>query len=129
MTELRKRKVPQYQQEISAIVVNEELVDELEWKTEQYRQQKELMESELNSEYSLFERIKQEENRKYYRLKAEYDKALERERAIDLQIREFDEASREIMKRSESCIIEASRKMQFVDDKISLAEFNRIRQV
>jgi len=128
ITEMRKQKIPEYEQEIKNIVVNDDLLDEIEWKSEQIKQEKEQIESEISAEHKIFERIKSEETLKLNMLKKEYDKVLEKEKIIDLQIEEFDSASKEMLKHSESCILEANHKVKTLSSNIEQIAQNCIFQ-
>lgn len=119
---LKKIKVPQYKQEIRKIVVDKDLFDEIEWKTEQVRRERESVESEIREQYNRFEEIKKSECSKFNIIKAQYDKMLEDEIGMDKRIIEFDETSKKITKNAQSSINIINHKIMEVSSKISEME-------
>jgi hypothetical protein len=126
---VRKRKMPQYQQEIRSIVINDGMIEDLEWKSEDVRRERLLIEDEINSQRLLFQRLILEENRKYESLRKEYDDAVRERLRIDKEIGEIDDISRELLRKSESCILEANYKLKHINSPTSEIENNCILHI
>lgn len=125
-SEHRRRKMPEYQREIRAMAIDDGLVEDLEWQSEEARRQYLLVQDEINSQRELFQRLILEENEKYENLRREYDEAVEERTRIDQEIDEIDDISREFLKRSESCMLEANHRLRRVNSSISEIENNCI---
>lgn len=104
ITEAKRRKLPRYKQEIKSFVIDEEYINELDWKTEQFRQEKEVVESDIKQQYQIFEEVKRKENEHYMKIKSVFDTVSQEETGVDDRIEEFTKAENEIIAAAESSI-------------------------
>ncbi len=100
------------------------LADELDWRAEQLRRETSLAENELRTQHATFERVRSEAEVKYSELKKEYDTWMDRERAVDQQIVDFDSARQEVKRRSQSRLEEFGDKLHSANEAISSIEAN-----
>jgi len=121
-SEFRKRKMPQYQQEIRSMAINDGIIEDLEWKSEEVRREYSLIEDEVNSQRLFFQQLILEENRKYESLRKEYDDVVKERLRIDKEVSEIDDTSYEFLRKSESCILEANYRLKRANSSISEIE-------
>ena len=117
--ELKKQAMPRYKEEIKLIDVNENIMNDIEWKIEQIRHEKYLVENEIKNQHRNFEKIKIEEGRKYNSLLTVYNNTVNDERIIDKEIDNYDELYNEELKRTQSSISDATLKMKSLNYSIS----------
>jgi hypothetical protein len=115
----RRRQVPRYHQQIRAITIDEDLIDELEWKTQQFRQQKDSLEGEIAAHAKEFEDIKLLESQKYAKIKAVYDKVAKEHEHVNTKLNEFNALASTIITDAESSVTSLQDKVSTVETKIS----------
>jgi len=115
----RKRKVPIYKQEINAIVVDEELADELEWKAEQIIQQQKVVENEFEQDLKAFEQFKKEQAEKYEIVKNVFDNVLEAEQGMNIKFNEINKTEEKVKKESDRRLSALGEKLSVLQNSIS----------
>ena len=122
VTEARTKKLPVYKREIHSIVVDEERMDELEWKAEQCKQQREVIAGELEKELGIFEEIRRVEQDKYSSVMELFDSALEEEKSVDRSMEKLKNFEVEIKSSAERSINSLNQKIATVRNKVSQLE-------
>ncbi len=124
LANVRRKKVPVYQQEIRAMVVDEDMIDEIEWRTEQCRQQRQVVEREVERQAGVFEELKQGEMSKYRVVKIVHDQVSEEGRRLDARMGELRDSIEGIKADSEKTISLIMKRMNTVRNRISQLEID-----
>jgi len=116
--ELKRKKTPEYKQEIRKIDINTNLVNNLEVETQSIIQEQLSIQREMQADKENFEEIITEEDNKYNRLVMEYDETIESMRAIEKEIEECDTLYKEEFLRTQSSLLKATQRVKSLDASI-----------
>eukprot|EP01022_Parablepharisma_sp_SALTPOND_P033270 TRINITY_DN88393_c1_g1_i1.p1 TRINITY_DN88393_c1_g1~~TRINITY_DN88393_c1_g1_i1.p1 ORF type:complete len:426 (+),score=63.27 TRINITY_DN88393_c1_g1_i1:4049-5326(+) len=122
-SERRRRKIPEYKHTIETIVVDNDLLNELEWECDQIQVEKAEVEKEIELQWKEFEEVKRVENSLYEDTKLRYEKLIEQAKEADEKWEEFEKFQRTITSQYESSIELLSKKLKLLKNNVNRTEF------
>lgn len=118
VAEVKKRKMPEYEQEIMKIGVSTSKIHDLELRTQEMLRQESLIKHQIQQQRENFEDMKVEESERYDRLMLEFDETITEMQMVDTQIEECDLLYKEEFLRTQSSILEATQRVKSLDISI-----------